>query len=70
MSRRDNSPLRAYIMTRESKHFDGPVVCGVFLRVGDDVEYKEQVSKWQTSFIKEFPEFRDAHFTLEETEIL
>lgn len=70
MSKRNETSMRAQIMYRESKMFPGRVVCGVFLRVGDDVEYKDQISKWQPAFIAKFPEFQDATFTVQETEIL
>lgn len=62
--------MRALAMYRESKLFEGRVLCGVFLRVGDDVEYKDQISKWQLAFIAKFPEFQDATFTVQVTEIL
>lgn len=70
MSRRNESSMRALAMYRESKLFTGRVLCGVFLRAGDDVEYKDQVAKWQLAFVSKFPEFLDATFTVQETEIL
>lgn len=62
---------RAIVLYRKSKFYPDPVLCGVFAYEENYTSAAQQrIDFWKQDFLTRFPEFKDAEFTQEYTDIL
>ncbi len=61
----------AFVLSRHSKFYPTPVQCCV-VEVQDQnyVVAMNKLKEWEKQFVKRFPEFQEARFTIEEVEML
>lgn len=65
------STKRAIVLSRKSKFYPEPVLCGVFqYEDGSASSAEQRIEYWKDNFLRKFPEFKDAEFTQEYTDIL
>lgn len=66
-----NYNKKALVYFRKSEFHPDPVICCVIPVVdGAWTVAQERADRWKDQFLRKFPEFKDAEFYTEETEIL
>jgi len=62
---------KVLILYRKSKFYPDPVVCcAIEVIDGSYVDAMRQRDAWVHNFTQKFPEFKDATFSTEETEVI
>ena len=63
-------PRQALALFRKSSFHHEPVICCVIPVPDSWSEAKGRADRWQVDFLRKFPEFKNAEFYTEETEII
>lgn len=52
------------VLFRKSEFYPDPVICAVF-NYSNSLDTYQEIDRWKIRFVKKFPEFNNAEFTVE-----